>query len=675
MYTCRLWKNTGFDAVNIPDGVATFNSLPYTDFPALDILQARGLSEVTIRATDADVRDVDYMCLYSVNSGDDNRATYYAVTGYSMQARDSATLFIVEDYITSLGGVQNLALVGGIVKRMTVGGTETFGQYCVPDGLLGCAEPLVLHTKWMYDERTGGELTACETSVNLYSMGDPNAAPAEEFTDSVTGAAVTVPIAVALPQGTRTAYYIIESAYDTTQGDYVTILTQVDNPTGCVIYPLNLSDTALMSRLRKGIERLRSISADSAIIAQYSIPAKFADFTMDQTQSSVTYGAITRIDGDQSTAIPRAVDDSAGSTGNHFRYVYHSVENLRVLYGSNSRYGLLTCAGVSGEYLPEDIYSDRGNAPRLQCIADPRHGGAPYFRYENYLKNSEFWRDALRGCTWVDVPLRYTGQRGAADAQNAYNLAVMGENTSYTQSDGLWAQNFNFMYGDYMGGMSRADLLAIGGALGVAGGAFGQIMGQRYGDMTTPVADANAMAIGAGIGTGITGAARGGVAAVIAGETVAYKKYNDQQKHAHELAARTASRRQELYSMGVQTVTRAPEIKFMAGSEAVRDLHGNGCLAYRYTPSDRDIERLDKILTWFGYAVDMPVSEVLASGSGQTLFGNRQNFDYVEISGASVTASTGSKAEREGARDQLGIGVRVWHGQKPSNVATNPKVI
>lgn len=658
MYTCRLWSKTGFDAINIPDGVATFNALPYVEFPALDLLQARGLSSVVIRATDEDVRDADYMCLYSQTAGDDTRATYYAITGYAMEAKDSARLFVVEDYITSLGGVSTLALVGGIVKRFTVPYGETFGQYSESDPLLSCAEPLKIFTEWMYADATGGEATFLETSTNVLAMAaDPP--PSKTFEDTQTGASVVVPIAEALPSDAKTTYYVIIYAEDQ-GGTIVTVAPEVKNPTGCVLYIMNGSDQTLSRDLKIGVENLRSIAADTAIISQYSVPLKFCEYVMAQAGSF-----IGELKSNALSALPQT--PSSADFNFNFSGVYSPV-NLRLKYGSNARFGIITCAGVRGEFLPEDIYDTGLTKPRIQCIADPRPGGAPYYRFKDYLGNSsEFWRDALRGATWTDIPLRYVGQRGAKDIQIAYDLSVMGQNTAYNQADGLWGQDFNFLYSGESGyfGMDRAGIMGIGGALGLAGNPLSQM--QNYGTYMPTAnhpAPTSGEAIGAGIGIGLTSAFRGVAGAIGAGEAVAYQQYHMQQEHAFDLAKRTALRRNELYNLGVQTVTRAPQIAFMASSDAIRDLHDNGMLLYRYRPSDADLERLDKILTLYGYKVNIPVGDTKLGN----LFYNRPIFDYVEIAGASVTSGLGSRAEREGARDQLQAGVRVWHGVKPRTV-------
>lgn len=657
MYTCRLWSSTGFDAINIPDGVATFNALPYTDFPALDILQSRGLSSVTIRATDADVRNADYMCLFSQATGDDTRATYYSITGYVMEAKDSARLFVIEDYITSLGGVSQLALVGGIVKRFTVPYGESFGEYTESDPLLSCAEPLKLFSEWMYTSGQGGaktDLTFLESSVNVMAMSaDPP--PSKTFEDAQTGASVVVPIAEALPSIAKTDYKIIISAEQPDPQTIIEVAEEVKNPSGCVIYLMNSSDATITQALKKGLENLRSISADTAIISQYCVPSYFCAYTMAQAGSFV--GEL-KSNGD--TALPKTPQSA------DFNFIFsgnYSPVNMRLRYGSNCRFGIITCAGVRGEFLPEDIYKSGEAKPRIQCIADPRPGGAPYFRFKDYLGNStEFWRDALRGATWCDVPLRYTGQRGSSDVQIAYDLSVMGQNTAYIQADGLWGQDFNYLYNPENGyfGMDRAGLIGLGGAIGLSGNPI-----QQIGAYGANGAVSNGEMIGAGIGIGLTSAARGTLGAIGAGEAVAYQQYHVQQEHALDLSRRLALRRNELYAMGVQTVTRAPQIAFMASADAIRDIHSNGILVYRYKPSDNDLERLDRILTLYGYKVNIPVGDTKLGN----LFYNRPVFDYVEIAGASVTSQIGSKAEREGARDQLSAGVRVWHGVKPRNVS------
>ena len=69
LYTCRVYKNTGFNSVNIPDSPALLDSFAidgitpnfqYQDLPVLDLNQERFLPYVKVRCSWSDIKDADF---------------------------------------------------------------------------------------------------------------------------------------------------------------------------------------------------------------------------------------------------------------------------------------------------------------------------------------------------------------------------------------------------------------------------------------------------------------------------------------------------------------------------------------------------------------------------------------------------------------------------------------
>ena len=111
-----------------------------------------------------------------------------------------------------------------------------------------------------------------------------------------------------------------------------------------------------------------------------------------------------------------------------------------------------------------------------------------------------------------------------------------------------------------------------------------------------------------------------------------------------------------------------PEINFPR-EEGLRDFIGNGVLAIRYRLSDMDIIKNDKILTMYGYKDAKPLP-----GNESEIFTSRQNFNYVEIQGASI-GGVASKQLRDMASAELSQGIRFWHIKPdPSAYNNNPIV-
>ena len=131
-YDVRVWSNTGFNSINIPDSPSLLDSLPSATYPALDLLQNRFLTSIRIRATFDQVKNADFCKL-----GD----FYYFVDGVTMTSGDVAVLGLIPDFITSAGGVGSLSILDGVTSRVHVT-DDTYGKYTEPDPLTAPSEAL-----------------------------------------------------------------------------------------------------------------------------------------------------------------------------------------------------------------------------------------------------------------------------------------------------------------------------------------------------------------------------------------------------------------------------------------------------------------------------------------------------------------------------------------------------
>ena len=96
-YTVRCYKNTGFNAVDIPASPSVLDTADYVDFDNVDVVQNRGLNTIRINATYDEVKDIDYCKI-----GD----TYYVLTAYPSMLNDNVCeLNLAEDFITTCGGI------------------------------------------------------------------------------------------------------------------------------------------------------------------------------------------------------------------------------------------------------------------------------------------------------------------------------------------------------------------------------------------------------------------------------------------------------------------------------------------------------------------------------------------------------------------------------------------
>lgn len=389
---CKIYRNTNFNAVNIPDSPAliTNNFMPLT-VNALDIMQDKFLQSVRVAASWSDVEGADY-CLIG--------GFWYIVSGVRMLATDTAELSLVPDFITSIGGPGALTILDGITVRHHVSTDEdTFGAYADDDPYIVCNSPLqVVSGGW-----TGGSTTAqhifIESTVALPRVASSKNAVTWVDPDDSTKE-VSIPYA---PPIAGVSYFAMggESGAKVTNGTRLYLASPE--------YP----DSDVM----RGMQLVRSMGVESGIISQYSVPDDFYTVGDDSAVSDeyTTVGTITGASGSYDTGLP---------------FIYSSVRNQRALYGKQNSYGIITASGEKFLCNPEQIYTTGLTSPQVNRRVDVRPSGCPYFGFANYAGASNFWQSAIKGTTWRDVPLVYNSRSGsmykAAEWRSKMNIEAVG---------------------------------------------------------------------------------------------------------------------------------------------------------------------------------------------------------------------------------------------------------
>lgn len=343
--------------------------------------------------------------------------------------------------------------------------------------------------------------------------------------------------------------------------------------------------------LLEGICNMRSLGVDNAITNQVSIP--------DDYHGSVTEH-ITQADAktDYGFSYVRELSGTAKSVDTQIAYKIADVKNNRINYSGFAKFGLISCSGESCEFDPADIYDSASETAKVSILTDPRLTGKPYFRYTKYLSDEStigFFKNCISGMQWKQVPLVFTGASG-----NALNTM------RYEANKEISTQNY------------RYDALDRGVELGKG--------------------------VGSLIGAGLTGNVS---AAVSASMDVAQSGLGIVNK----AITTDLQRKSELLNLQIANTVVAPQINFPFNTEMMRDFFGNGVLAYRYTYSQNDLNRIDKLLTMYGYKYAKPLEK--------SDFNNRKYFNFVSCQNA--TFGGNAKWINDGLAEQLRSGVRVWH--------------
>lgn len=387
---CTVYTNTGFNAVNIPDSTTILNQSATTVFTttALDCLQSRFLTSITISTTWENIKNADYCVV------DD---FYYFINGITMTSHDVARLSLVPDFITSIG-VKNLSIVDGVTERYHIAkDADAFGLYNEADSLLAPINPLQLHIEGPVGDEPGGTFVhVVESTIDLASLGNMTEYTGRTFTDTDNSSSVTVP---SVPYATE------NQACTFTMGGYTT------KTKGTAIF--NLSSLATLN----GLQIARDLGIENGVIAQYSLPTSLFTFTYSGTTGTAIDPLITEITETSSSTV---LEDSQMA----FEYTT-GIKNIRALYGENNKYGLLSASGNSIEYNPEEIYVSTLTAPSIIYHADGRHNGRPYYSF-SFLHGvakspiNRFFLDAVDGMEWRNVPLTYVTKSGSV--QDAYKF-------------------------------------------------------------------------------------------------------------------------------------------------------------------------------------------------------------------------------------------------------------
>ena len=358
-----------------------------------------------------------------------------------------------------------------------------------------------------------------------------------------------------------------------------------------------------------GLARARSLGVESAIVSTYAVPTSLftgtiqSDYGYDEVEGNFTV---------YSNSLASLAYELAS---------YGTIHNKRVFYGKQNKYGILAMSGDSVEFNAEEVYNSGDTAPSVVFLSDVRCDGRPYMRFRHYLHDDgkvanynlpsdNFWRNCISGADWQTVPVMYTGKSGSELNRFNYDSERQVIDVGYQT-----ARDVNIIQG-------VSKLLG-----GIAGGS-----GLRW--------DANATLDTSGVlQTGV---------GMLAKDMAMSAVYNAQKDSS--LASFLANQ---------QIV--APEINFPYNTDILRDALGNGFMCYRYRYTQFDAQRIDKLLTMYGYKVIKSLEA--------TDFTNRAKFNYVKAHNVSVADLPMWFAN--GIAEQLSAGIRFWHVLPDTSFYTN----
>lgn len=399
-YLCKVYFNTGFDELNIPDNPNLLEQCVFREFDALNIHQDKFLNSIRIKSTYEELYGADYIMVGNA---------YYAISNIRMLNLNTAELTLTPDYINSNGGISALTIESGWASRVCIPEYEdqlfayTIEEDFTPNEPLQLSSPVAI-----IDTHTGTSLadewTIIETTMQLEDLG-------QRYTENedLDALAFKAPQYVTPEEGLINSVIVPQLPYAGTDTTTVGILwiggdppvVKSTNTPGIILFAAK-GGGGDSTNLNAGITIARSCGVESSILNQYVIPEAYID-TVN-----------TSFLADGGCRIVRFVANNQVKTINSLPFEYVSgIHNKKVFSGKANSY--ILCSNVSGNKTtcnPEDIATPTGDLT-IHIMSDLRPNGKPWCFFEYYKGSyNSLMQLSCEGLEWQNAPLVYTDKSG-----------------------------------------------------------------------------------------------------------------------------------------------------------------------------------------------------------------------------------------------------------------------
>lgn len=684
MWKVRMYMNTGFNTVNVPDSEATLNSAAesHTDFPVIDCLQRYFLSSIKIRAYEDQVIQGDYIKLWDESNS--SRFAFYSVNGYTMTSGDTIELSISMDSLLTCGGVDNIDFLDGVTNRYNAS-DNTMNMRNVEDDPLLIPHDLHLICLGEYfgdDYNRGGSSPgqfhfggSCKLIVSsLYNI----------FEELELDSGVDVEVSESSWEGILTASPIVKKTtrvyptkfYNYYGGGQVDSSIYAD---GNAYWVLNSDQTAsFYDLLQERCEKILRYGRQDVLTNAYFVPTKLANgitVTRSQESQSVPVGALNI-----AKMVPAesfTYQESGGGSNNEYfdyssvsgvallgdkdlRPMYqtaggYTVKNRRAVMGKNFDFVFMVrdsgdTKRVSSEEISYKLAPQHNShyIPAIGVSVDLRPNGHVEYgiKTEQTLNVDQDWENPphiiLKSGEWEKAHLFTTAAVGSMVNAKNFNIAQQLADASVLVNMAHQANKAGYMTraaGDAIGGVAQGlnpqNDLPIGS--GVSG-------------LFNSVADIQTMSGGYQLDAAME-ARRASIAAGRTGEFSMASEAGAGNDYALTMFNRDIERRREQEEFINANYPTTQVISGGGGGSTTSS--GQGLLVYRYFPTADDVERFDRILNQFGCKITVPTEK--------SQLKCRRLYNYIEASSVSIKCNTVPKSVRNDLANLFSAGLRIWH--------------
>lgn len=630
MALIKMYAQTGFDAVNIPDSISMLqeNFTAIKEYEDYNVIQTEYLAYVTVDDMSPELaRRIDYVTIESDESNLDKSC--YTVETYEMQAPEVCKFTLLLDAYNTMGGLgaeSGNMVVSGSAERLSVSIEEDNANFYPLDEPFAPSERSenvitkladITDSYLIIETLTVPPRTLTETPMTQYDMFEAGGVTYQYYDSAAVGG-------ITINTGTG------DSAINT----FTKMIVPNGRPLIPTTYSVNLPDgtyksVSLGTRLwrhdsdaennNKGIEYevevqqktgtspttvtikgdlfkdMRNNGRDNDIVAYYEIPKLYGEF-------------------EQGIGYNPTVDSNYGGligcknkvTINNTTFAPKVVFNNKARYSQNCT--VKVYSPVSGRFIDKRLFEicNPGTLPASTMVgeyfitADVRAQGSPIFgwSYLNGVSQKSSLAEVITGGNWRNVALGIEGMSNINLAQ--HRLESESERNEYNVG---------------------ANLASVVGsaALGAAAGS-----------------------IVPGLGT-VAGAVVGGIGGLI-NVGVGYVK-----------SSKAIQEQQELLQH--QSIAASAQIS-VGDSNFARECGMNTFFMIVSQYSENDTADYDTFLTKFGYNVG---NKRISNAD----FYSRPAFNFVKINDITIESITGSLNLINQVKEQLKLGVRIWH-KKPN---------
>ena len=637
----KLYRNTGFDSLNIPDSFKMLetNFTPYREYNNVNVIQDLYLAYVDLPISLGEIEQIDYCTLEDTNT---NTKRAYIVQSFESTAPNTFRLILILDAFTSINGFipeSGNQILSCNANRLSVSIAEDDDKlFTLPEPFEPaerCTENIVPLYNIQLPEEALPSYSGYENEVKLI---ESVTAPPQTGIDAETSEQY-IKSELGKPNDDESMYVLVIPR----PRKLVSTVLQIRRPNG------QIKNMELGVRWWLGtskyypedlIKGFRAADRDNDMTNYWIIPVAYIEGSPDNGESSMEYSSLT----------PDSEGERYGGIGRIREVNLDSDTQLPMpkFYNKKARYSQswsLTVVGMtSGNSLVKQPYevltpdykpsNDNGEF-HYKILADIRPNGTPIFtwKYNNGVDVGTTMIESVKGSTWQKISLV---AEGATGSQREAIDRVKREIGRLQWSHALSA----------IGTGIQTTGVAMGGLTYAAGSTALVNVQKSLGEVS--LSDAFVSNYNTRLRTTTGGIGSAGVLGnQMVGSAVAY-------------ARAYGSLVDERQALTRQAINASTTIR-MYDSDFNRDLGLNtfGLIVSHY--SDQDAYNFDTFLTQYGYNVGNKriTTDDLYS---------RPDFNFVRINDIQMLLGSGNLQLAELVKQQLKLGVRLWH-KKPNPAA------